>query len=101
MKLREMSGSPVLLPIEDSSTTNFWSCILRSSKGEVPWAPHSKFCQALPHHGGERTEFILTHNDSNVREAAKVCRLYDIANVLSSLNFIEKTQQVDTRKPAF
>jgi hypothetical protein len=31
-----------------------------------------------------------THNDSNVREAAKVCRLYDIANVLSSLNFIEK-----------
>ncbi|AQL03143.1 hypothetical protein ZEAMMB73_Zm00001d045768 [Zea mays] len=21
-------------------------------EGEVPWAPHSEFCQALPHHGG-------------------------------------------------
>ncbi|KAH0459668.1 hypothetical protein IEQ34_012482 [Dendrobium chrysotoxum] len=33
--------------------------------------------------------------------AAKVRRLYDIANVLSSLNLIEKTHQSDTRKPAF
>jgi hypothetical protein len=37
----------------------FWCCILRSSEGEVPWAPHSEFCQALPHYGGERTEFTL------------------------------------------
>jgi hypothetical protein len=37
----------------------FWSCILRSSKGEVPWAPHSAFSQALPQHGGERNEFTL------------------------------------------
>ncbi|KAL5651314.1 hypothetical protein ACJX0J_036772, partial [Zea mays] len=39
------------------------------------------------------------HAESNMR--TKVRRLYDIANVLSSLNFIEKTQQVDTRKPVF
>nr|XP_029121940.1 E2F transcription factor-like E2FE isoform X2 [Elaeis guineensis] len=32
--------------------------------------------------------------------AAKVRRLYDIANVLSSINLLEKTQQLDTRKPA-
>ncbi|KAG0479690.1 hypothetical protein HPP92_010548 [Vanilla planifolia] len=40
---------------------------------------------------------------SNMRNAnaAKVRRLYDIANVLSSLNLIEKTHQCDTRKPAF
>ncbi|XVF54191.1 hypothetical protein PTKIN_Ptkin05aG0160900 [Pterospermum kingtungense] len=31
----------------------------------------------------------------------KVRRLYDIANVLSSMNLIEKTHTVDTRKPAF
>jgi transcription factor E2F7/8 len=38
-------------------------------------------------------EFTYTsgiHNDSDVRNAAKVRRLYDIANVLSSLNLIEK-----------
>lgn len=39
------------------------------------------------------------HEETNMR--TKVRRLYDIANVLSSLNLIEKTQQVDTRKPAF
>ncbi|ONK59545.1 uncharacterized protein A4U43_C08F7570 [Asparagus officinalis] len=33
--------------------------------------------------------------------AAKVRRLYDIANVLSSLNLIEKTHHSETRKPAF
>ncbi|KAG5536800.1 hypothetical protein RHGRI_024286 [Rhododendron griersonianum] len=31
----------------------------------------------------------------------KVRRLYDIANVLSSMNFIEKVHHPDTRKPAF
>ncbi|KAL5199343.1 hypothetical protein ABZP36_020546 [Zizania latifolia] len=39
------------------------------------------------------------HAESNMR--TKVRRLYDIANVLSSLNLIEKTQQADSRKPAF
>ncbi|KAJ0960400.1 hypothetical protein J5N97_001762 [Dioscorea zingiberensis] len=33
--------------------------------------------------------------------AAKVRRLYDIANVLSSVNLIEKTQQPESKKPAF
>ncbi|KAG5148786.1 hypothetical protein JHK82_015667 [Glycine max] len=32
---------------------------------------------------------------------AKVRRLYDIANVLSSMNLIEKTHTTNTRKPAF
>ncbi|KAJ1421794.1 Winged helix-like DNA-binding domain superfamily [Sesbania bispinosa] len=39
------------------------------------------------------------HNTSIMR--TKVRRLYDIANVLSSMNLIEKTHTVDTRKPAF
>ncbi|XP_008793781.1 E2F transcription factor-like E2FE [Phoenix dactylifera] len=42
-------------------------------------------------------------NSSQMRSnnAAKVRRLYDIANVLCSMNLLEKTQQLDTRKPAF
>ncbi|KDO69806.1 hypothetical protein CISIN_1g042344mg [Citrus sinensis] len=39
------------------------------------------------------------HNTSVMR--TKVRRLYDIANVLSSMNLIEKTHTADTRKPAF
>uniref|UniRef100_A0A0A9F0P3 E2F/DP family winged-helix DNA-binding domain-containing protein n=1 Tax=Arundo donax TaxID=35708 RepID=A0A0A9F0P3_ARUDO len=39
------------------------------------------------------------HEETNMR--TRVRRLYDIANVLSSLNLIEKIQQADTRKPAF
>ncbi|EOA25058.1 hypothetical protein CARUB_v10018365mg [Capsella rubella] len=39
------------------------------------------------------------HNTSIMR--TKVRRLYDIANVLSSMNLIEKTQTLDSRKPAF
>ncbi|KAL5816367.1 hypothetical protein ACOSQ3_024745 [Xanthoceras sorbifolium] len=39
------------------------------------------------------------HNTSIMR--TKVRRLYDIANVLSSMNLIEKTHTTDTRKPAF
>ncbi|XP_023000744.1 E2F transcription factor-like E2FE isoform X2 [Cucurbita maxima] len=39
------------------------------------------------------------HNSSIMR--TKVRRLYDIANVLSSMNLIEKTHTADTRKPAF
>ncbi|OMO77564.1 hypothetical protein CCACVL1_14969 [Corchorus capsularis] len=39
------------------------------------------------------------HNTSIMR--TKVRRLYDIANVLSSMNLIEKTHTLDTRKPAF
>nr|XP_018674583.1 PREDICTED: E2F transcription factor-like E2FE isoform X2 [Musa acuminata subsp. malaccensis] len=42
------------------------------------------------------------HDASYMRNnnAAKIRRLYDIANVLSSINLIEKTQ-VEARKPAF
>ncbi|XP_010426284.1 PREDICTED: E2F transcription factor-like E2FE [Camelina sativa] len=39
------------------------------------------------------------HNTSIMR--TKVRRLYDIANVLSSMNLIEKTHTLDSRKPAF
>ncbi|XP_057422005.1 E2F transcription factor-like E2FE [Lotus japonicus] len=39
------------------------------------------------------------HNTSIMR--TKVRRLYDIANVLSSMSLIEKTHTKDTRKPAF
>uniref|UniRef100_A0A2N9FAK5 E2F/DP family winged-helix DNA-binding domain-containing protein n=1 Tax=Fagus sylvatica TaxID=28930 RepID=A0A2N9FAK5_FAGSY len=39
------------------------------------------------------------HNTSIMR--TKVRRLYDIANVLSSMKLIEKTHTTDTRKPAF
>ncbi|CAM8933861.1 unnamed protein product [Rhodiola kirilowii] len=39
------------------------------------------------------------HNSTVMR--TKVRRLYDIANVLSSVNLIEKTQHKDSRKPAF
>ncbi|OVA09117.1 Transcription factor E2F/dimerization partner (TDP) [Macleaya cordata] len=39
------------------------------------------------------------HNSSQMR--TKVRRLYDIANVLSSMNLIEKTHHVESRKPAF
>ncbi|KDP31157.1 hypothetical protein JCGZ_11533 [Jatropha curcas] len=39
------------------------------------------------------------HNSSIMR--TKVRRLYDIANVLSSLKLIEKTHTAETRKPAF
>ncbi|XP_062026336.1 E2F transcription factor-like E2FE isoform X1 [Rosa rugosa] len=40
------------------------------------------------------------HNASVMR-TAKVRRIYDIANVLSSMNLIEKTHTADTRKPAY
>lgn len=39
------------------------------------------------------------HNTTVMR--TKVRRLYDIANVLSSMQLIEKTHQTETRKPAF
>ncbi|GFS31778.1 DP-E2F-like 1 [Actinidia rufa] len=39
-------------------------------------------------------------HDPSIRRT-KVRRLYDISNVLSSMNFIEKIQHPDTRKPAF
>ncbi|KAJ7945923.1 E2F transcription factor-like E2FE [Quillaja saponaria] len=49
----------------------------------------------------EAARFLLgdAHNASIMR--TKVRRLYDIANVLSSMNLIEKTHTIDTRKPAF
>ncbi|XP_042498510.1 E2F transcription factor-like E2FE isoform X2 [Macadamia integrifolia] len=43
------------------------------------------------------------NNSAQMRSnsAAKVRRLYDIANVLSSMSLIEKTHHVESRKPAF
>ncbi|GAV80838.1 E2F_TDP domain-containing protein [Cephalotus follicularis] len=40
-----------------------------------------------------------THNSGALR--AKIRRLYDFANVFSSINLIEKTHQPESRKPAF
>ncbi|KAK2373379.1 E2F transcription factor E2FE [Trifolium repens] len=39
------------------------------------------------------------YNSSTIR--TKVRRLYDIANVLTSMNLIKKTHTTNTRKPAF
>ncbi|XP_058081436.1 E2F transcription factor-like E2FE isoform X2 [Magnolia sinica] len=47
----------------------------------------------------EAARLLLGDDSSQMR--TKVRRLYDIANVLSSMNLIEKTHQTDTRKPAF
>ncbi|XP_017251415.1 E2F transcription factor-like E2FE isoform X2 [Daucus carota subsp. sativus] len=46
---------------------------------------------------GDAHDMSMMRNNST----AKVRRLYDIANVLSSMNFIEKTHHPETRKPAF
>ncbi|KAF9614405.1 hypothetical protein IFM89_018550 [Coptis chinensis] len=49
----------------------------------------------------EAAKFLLgeMHDSSQMR--TKVRRLYDIANVLSSLNLIEKTHHPESRKPSF
>ncbi|KAI8003138.1 E2F transcription factor-like E2FE [Camellia lanceoleosa] len=47
----------------------------------------------------EEAAKILLDDPSMMR--TKVRWLYDIANVLSSMNFIEKTHHPETRKPAF
>ncbi|CAD6339669.1 unnamed protein product [Miscanthus lutarioriparius] len=141
--LREMSGSPVLLPMEDSSTANLSddeddeklgdadedaeSEKLSQSVDNTSDKPDAPSCRLRSDHRKEKSLGLLTQNfvklfltmevetisldegaklllgeghaESNMR--TKVRRLYDIANVLSSLNLIEKTQQTDTRKPAF
>ncbi|XP_021305371.1 E2F transcription factor-like E2FE isoform X1 [Sorghum bicolor] len=142
--LREMSGLPVLLPMEDSSTANLSddeddeklgdadedaeSEKLSQSVDNTSDKPDAPSCRLRSDHRKEKSLGLLTQNfvklfltmevetisldeaaklllgeghaESNMR-TAKVRRLYDIANVLSSLNLIEKTQQADTRKPAF
>ncbi|EER88156.1 E2F transcription factor-like E2FE isoform X2 [Sorghum bicolor] len=141
--LREMSGLPVLLPMEDSSTANLSddeddeklgdadedaeSEKLSQSVDNTSDKPDAPSCRLRSDHRKEKSLGLLTQNfvklfltmevetisldeaaklllgeghaESNMR--TKVRRLYDIANVLSSLNLIEKTQQADTRKPAF
>ncbi|KAL6861327.1 hypothetical protein ACP4OV_017027 [Aristida adscensionis] len=141
--LREMSGSSVSLPLEESSAANMWddedddklgdadedteSEKLSQSFDNMPDRPDAPRCQLRSDHRKEKSLGLLTQNfvklfltmgvdtvsldeaarlligeehaESNMR--TKVRRLYDIANVLSSLNLIEKTQQTDTRKPAF
>ncbi len=49
--------------------------------------------------------FLLAEAEGSSADAnklkTKVRRLYDIANILSSLHLLEKTQLPDSRKPAF
>ncbi|PIA40316.1 hypothetical protein AQUCO_02500187v1 [Aquilegia coerulea] len=49
----------------------------------------------------EAARFLLGETHHSCQMRTKVRRLYDIANVLSSLNLIEKTHHAETRKPAF
>ncbi|MED6195991.1 E2F transcription factor-like E2FE [Stylosanthes scabra] len=49
----------------------------------------------------EAANLLLGDGHSTSLMRTKVRRLYDIANVLSSMNLIEKTHTTDTRKPAF
>ncbi|CAH9140325.1 unnamed protein product [Cuscuta epithymum] len=49
----------------------------------------------------EAAKLLLGDGRSPSMTKNKVRRLYDIANVLSAMKFIEKTQHPETRKPAF
>ncbi|KAL5725305.1 E2F transcription factor-like E2FE [Ranunculus cassubicifolius] len=49
----------------------------------------------------EAARFLLGEARHSCQMRTKIRRLYDIANVLSSLNLIEKTHYADSRKPAF
>ncbi|KAF8005997.1 hypothetical protein BT93_K0317 [Corymbia citriodora subsp. variegata] len=49
----------------------------------------------------EAAKILLGDVQSSIMRSTKVRRLYDIANVLSSMNLIEKTHTTDTRKNAF
>ncbi|KAJ1696086.1 hypothetical protein LUZ63_004598 [Rhynchospora breviuscula] len=49
----------------------------------------------------EAAKILLGDAHDAVNMRTKVRRLYDIANVLSSMNLIEKTHHAETRKPAF
>ncbi|GLT48081.1 hypothetical protein SLA2020_217220 [Shorea laevis] len=49
----------------------------------------------------EAAKLLLGNAENMSVMRTKVRRLYDIANVLSSMNLIEKTHTLDTRKPAF
>ncbi|XP_030469973.2 E2F transcription factor-like E2FF [Syzygium oleosum] len=44
---------------------------------------------------------LLGDNNNSTAMRTKIRRLYDIANVFSSMNLIEKTPHPETRKPAF
>ncbi|XP_017419844.1 E2F transcription factor-like E2FE isoform X2 [Vigna angularis] len=48
----------------------------------------------------EAAKLLLGNANTSIMRT-KVRRLYDIANVLSSMNLIEKTHTTNTRKPAF
>ncbi|XP_006345002.1 E2F transcription factor-like E2FE isoform X2 [Solanum tuberosum] len=49
----------------------------------------------------EAAKILLGDGRPPAMTRTKVRRLYDIANVLSSMRYIEKTHHPDTRKPAF
>ncbi|XP_057517707.1 E2F transcription factor-like E2FE isoform X2 [Amaranthus tricolor] len=49
----------------------------------------------------EAAKILLGDGHNSTVRRTKVRRLYDIANVLSSMQLIEKTNQTESRKPAF
>lgn len=49
----------------------------------------------------EAAQRLLGDAEDEVRVKTKIRRLYDIANILSSLRLIEKTHMSESRKPAF
>ncbi|CAM9002155.1 unnamed protein product [Rhodiola kirilowii] len=49
----------------------------------------------------DAAKILLGDGHSSTIMRTKVRRLYDIANVLTSMNLIEKTNQTENRKPAF
>ena len=49
----------------------------------------------------ERQEDMNANNKKEQKLKTKIRRLYDIANVLSSLGLIEKCQAINSKKPAF
>lgn len=59
-------------------------------------------CCNIPMISLDEAAKLLLGNDHDTKiMRTRVRRLYDIANVLSSTNLIEKTHTTDTRKPAF
>nr|UVC67008.1 E2F transcription factor DEL1 [Saccharum spontaneum] len=122
--LREKSGLAPLQTEQQSAATNEKLSQTVDNPSDKPGAPR---CRLRSDHRKEKSLGLLTqnfvklfltmevdtisldeaaklllgegHEETNMR--TKVRRLYDIANVLSSLNLIEKIQQGDSRKPAF
>ena len=90
-----------------SRTTRRWTP--RSSKRRCPPLRHAELCTSTlsPRCCTACSSLDWSLGDGEVRVLhvlavlAQVRRLYDIANVLSSLRLLDKTQLPDSRKPAF